>query len=353
KGVVPAVLDPGTYYLNPYLVNVVEVTLQSQRFEMSGEDAISFLTLDGFTVRVEGTIEFNIMREDVAKLTHQVGDIDDILQKIILPRARGFSRIEGSKKPAVDFIVGETRQEFQDNLETHLQTTCEPWGISINSILIRNIIPPDDIAVLIRDREIAVQEARKFEQQITQAQSKAELTRQQKLAEQKKSKVDAETLKIRAVIEANQRQAVDIVGARKELEVATIQLQAAEARAEAMVLAATAEGDVIRMANEAQAAVYADQAKAFSGGDAYATYLLRTSLAPRIRSMLTTDSPEGIAGMVLHGAGATPSSTATGPRDGSAGTSAPAARPEASRAKQEPAGGNAPPSAGPRKEVAP
>ncbi|MDS4057709.1 MAG: hypothetical protein RKP73_03950, partial [Candidatus Contendobacter sp.] len=47
KGVVPQVLDPGTYYLNPYVYNVVEVTLQSQRFVLGGEDAISFLTLDG------------------------------------------------------------------------------------------------------------------------------------------------------------------------------------------------------------------------------------------------------------------------------------------------------------------
>jgi hypothetical protein len=52
KGVLPGILDAGTYYLNPYMVMVTEVNLQSQRFEMSGEDAISFLTLDGFTVNV-------------------------------------------------------------------------------------------------------------------------------------------------------------------------------------------------------------------------------------------------------------------------------------------------------------
>jgi len=120
KGVVPGVLDPGTYYLNPYLYNVVEVTLQSQRFVLGGEDAISFLTLDGFNVQVEGTIEFGIERGHAALITHQVGDMEDVLKKLILPRARGFSRIEGSKHPAINFIVGETRQRFQDNLEQHL-----------------------------------------------------------------------------------------------------------------------------------------------------------------------------------------------------------------------------------------
>ena len=113
KGVIQKVLDPGTYYLHPYMLSVAEVNLQSHRFEMSGKAAINFLTLDGFTVVVEGTIEYALQRDKAALLTHRVGDMNDIIKKIILPRARGFSRIEGSKHPAIDFIVGETRQKFQ------------------------------------------------------------------------------------------------------------------------------------------------------------------------------------------------------------------------------------------------
>ncbi|MDZ4198039.1 MAG: SPFH domain-containing protein, partial [Kiritimatiellia bacterium] len=84
KGVVPETLDPGSYYLNPYRVNVVEVNLQSQRFEMSGDDAISFLTLDGFTVVVEGTVEYALNRDSAALLTHRVGDMEDIIKKVVL-----------------------------------------------------------------------------------------------------------------------------------------------------------------------------------------------------------------------------------------------------------------------------
>ncbi len=45
KGVLARVLDPGTYYLNPYIYNTVEVNLQSQRFEMSGKDVTLALAL--------------------------------------------------------------------------------------------------------------------------------------------------------------------------------------------------------------------------------------------------------------------------------------------------------------------
>lgn len=297
KGVVREVLDPGTHYLNPYLVNVVEVNLQSQRFELSGDDAISFLTADGFTVNVEGTIEFSIERADAALLTHRIGDMEDVLTKIILPRARGFSRIEGSKQPAINFIVGETRQQFQNSLETHLRDKCEPWGVSIKSVLVRNILPPDQIASVIREREVAVQNARMFEQQIEQAKSKAELVRQEMLAVQNKEKVEQETMKIRAVIKAQQDQAVRVTAAERELDVVTLERDAAAFQAQAQVARAEGERDVIKLDNEAQAAVIANQVAAFGGGQNFARYALYQKIGPRIGSILSNDGEEGLGSL--------------------------------------------------------
>ena len=294
KGVLSAVLDSGTYYLNPYMVNVVEVNLQSQRFEMSGEDSINFLTLDGFTVHVEGTIEYALMADSVARLTHRVGDMDDILKKIILPRARGFSRIEGSKNPAKNYIMGDTRQKFQDNLEKHLQEQCAVWGVSIKSVLIRNIIAPDDIASIIRDREVAVQTAKKYEQQIEQAKSKAELTKQEMLAQQNKEKVEAETARIRAVILAEQQQSVQLIAARQELEVARLENDAASAQVEAIMSRAKADQTVIRLNNEANAGVIAGQIQAFGSGMNLARYTFYEKLGPSIATILSSDQGDGL-----------------------------------------------------------
>lgn len=297
KGVVSGVLDPGTYYLNPYLYNVVEVTLQSQRFVLGGEDAISFSTLDGFNVQVEGTIEFGIERDQAALITHQVGDMEDVLKKLILPRARGFSRIEGSKHPAINFIVGETRQQFQDNLEQHLREKARPWGVAIKSVLIRNIATPDAIASIIRDREVSVQNARKFEQQIEQARSLAELTRQEMLARQNQEKVAAETSRIQAVIRAQQDLAVKVTAANQELEVAKLENEAAAAQAQAMLSRAQAERDVIALNNQAQAEVLASQVRAFKTGMNLARYAFYQKLGPRIVSLLGSDTPDSFGGL--------------------------------------------------------
>ena len=296
KGVLPEILDPGTYYLNPYMYSVVELNLHSQRFEMSGQDVISFLTLDGFTVTVEGTIEFALQRANAALLTHRVGDMEDIINKIILPRARGFSRIEGSKHPAIDFIVGETRQRFQNDLESHLQEKSVDWGVDIKSVLVRKIIVPDEIASISRDRELAVQEAKKYAQQIEQAKSQAELVKQEMLAQQNKEKVEAETARIRAVIGAEQEQAVKMVGAQKELEVARVRNRAAAAQAEAVLYRAEGERDAVRKRNEAEASVLTEQVRAFGEGLPLARYVFYQRAAPRIQSILSSDQ-EGLGAL--------------------------------------------------------
>lgn len=300
KGVLAAVLDSGTYYVNPYMLNVVEVNLQSQRFELSGEDAISFLTLDGFTVNVEGTIEYALKRDSAAQLTHQVGDMDDILKKIVLPKARGFSRLEGSKNPAKNYIVGATRQKFQDNLEAHLIAQCKPWGVEVKSVLIRNITPPDAIASVIREREVAVQDANKYAQQIEQAKSEAELVKQEMLAVQNRAKVEADTQRIRAVIKANQELEVKLTSANRDLEVAKLENEAAKAQAQAKLLRAKAQGDVIRMQNEAEAGVIANQVKAFDTGVNLARYAFYEKVGPQIQGILSGDGADGLGGLFRH-----------------------------------------------------
>lgn len=299
KGVLSETLDPGTYYMNPYMFDVREVSLQSQRFVMSGDDTINFLTMDGFSIYVEGTIEFGIERDLAAMIAHRIGDMDDVLKKIILPRARGFVRLEGSKLPANNFITGETRQLFQDNLEKHLRERCVDWGVQIKSVLIRNIEPPNQIATIIREREVAVQTAKKFEQEIAQAKSKAELTKQEMLAVQNKEKVEQMTLQIKATIKAQQEQAVALTAAERELSVAELEAEAAMSTAAAQISRATAERDVVKLDNEAQAAVLASQVSAFGTGENFARYTLNQKLAPRIQSVLTGDDENSIGGAIM------------------------------------------------------
>ena len=297
KGVQSEVLKEGTHRLNTFLYAVSIVNIQSQRFELSGGDAILFLTLDGFPITVEGTLEFNLNVEKAALLTHEVGDMDDIMQKLILPSARGFFRIEGSKKTATEFIVGESRQAFQDSLETYLKSVCAPWGISLNSVLIRDIMAPQQIASIIRDRELAAQESKRIEQQIIQAQSLAELEKQKALAEQNRLKVTADTERIRLTIGAEQMKVEKTIAAKTELDVAKIGLQAARADAEAMLTLAEADRKVVEAQNKANADVLKQQVTVYRDESDYIRSKLYEKTAPNIQSVLTTDANGELFGL--------------------------------------------------------
>ncbi|MBR1921755.1 MAG: hypothetical protein IJ829_07125, partial [Kiritimatiellae bacterium] len=268
----------------------------------SGADAISFLTLDGFTVNAEGTLEFNLEVDKVALLSHEVGDMDDILQKIILPAARGFSRIEGSKKNATEFIVGESRQAFQDSLEKYLKDVCRPWGVSLNSVLIRDIFAPQQVAAIIRKRELAVQEANKIDQQIVQAKSQAQLERQRALAKQNSAKVAAETESIRAKILAEQKGAEQVIAAVTQREVASVDLEAAKAVATAKLTAAEARRKVVEARTTAEADVLREEVAAYAGDDDYIRAKLYEKIAPQIKDVLTADAPGEMFGLPVRSA---------------------------------------------------
>ena len=299
KGVSPRILKEGTHRLNPFVYAVSIVNIQSQRFELSGADAISFLTLDGFTVNAEGTLEFNLEVDKVALLSHEVGDMDDILQKIVLPAARGFSRIEGSKKNATEFIVGESRQAFQNSLEKYLKDVCKPWGVSLNSVLIRDIFAPQEVAAIIRQRELAVQEGLKIEQQIVQAKSKAELERQNALAKQNSARVAAETKSIQQKIAAEQRSAEEVIAAEAKLEVAARELKAAKADAEAKLTEAEAERKVVETRTKAEADVLKQEVAAYGAEGDYVRAKLYEKVAPKLRDVVTGDAPGEIFGLPI------------------------------------------------------
>ena len=300
KGVQGDVLKEGTHRLNPFLFAISIVNIQSQRFELSGADAIMFLTLDGFPVTVEGTLEFNLNVDKVALLTHEVGDMEDIKQKLILPSARGFFRIEGSKKNATEFIVGESRQAFQDSLETFMKAVCQPWGISLNSVLIRDIQAPQAIASIIRDRELAAQESKKIEQQIVQTQSMAELEKQKALAEQNRMKVTADTERIKQTITAEQGKVEKTIAAQTELDVAKVSLEAARADAEALLTLAEAERKVVETQNKANADVLKQQVTVYRSEADYVRAKLYEKTAPNIQSVLTTDANGDLFGLPVE-----------------------------------------------------
>jgi len=296
RGIQKHTLPPGTYYENPFVKQIIPIDIRSHRFDMMSEKIIRFPSLDGFDITMEGTIEWYIdplrVSEVYAKYVDERDMLTCITESIILPNARAYSRIEGSKHLARDFIGGVTREKFQDEFLAGVKKSCAAQGVMIQSALIRQIAPPDAIAKPIKDREIAIRMRDMYEQQKERERQQKLLAMEEKMKDRKTLSTLADADASVAVTKATQEKEVASISAERELAVAQLQLQAAQNQAQAIVAAGKAKSDVIVFKNAAEAQGLKNAAAAFGDGHTYVRYLMNQKLAPSITYVLAnTDGP--------------------------------------------------------------
>ncbi len=305
RGVQKLTLDPGVYYINPYVERINLVDCRSQRFNLDTGGEMGFPSRDGFFVMLDGRIEFRVAPDRAAEVFVTYNDTtndngrdarveEEIIQKIILPNARSFCRLKGSNHSGREFILGEKRLEFQQDFQKTLEETCRSQGIEIVQALITRIAPPQQIALPVRERQIAAQQAEQYVKQIEQQASEKELKIEQEMVKRKEALVEVEREVIKVTTEAMRLQEVAVIGANQRKKVAEVELVAAADQAEAIVSLGKADAQTIEFENEAEAAGWTQAVAAYDGdGNGYARWVLLRKLAPSFRQMMvnTADSP--------------------------------------------------------------
>ena len=305
RGVQPETLEPGTYYKNPYMYRIEAIDFRSQRFNLADGDDMGFPSKDGFWVSLDGVIEFRVKPESAAQVyvTYNETDNDkgasrdigtEIIRKVIMPNARSFCRLEGSNSSGRDFISGETRIKFQEAFQQAIRDTCEEQGIEIVQALITKINPPQAIADPVRQREVASQKLKQFEQQQLQQLQEAKLATAKATVEQRTRLVESEREVVILTTESKKQQDIAIANATRDQEVAALQLEAAKDEAEAVLAEKKADAAEIHLQNTAEAAGWKRAVEALDGdGNAYSRFVLYQKMAPGFRSIMTNtaDSP--------------------------------------------------------------
>lgn len=296
RGVQAETLEPGTQYLNPYVAQVTLIDCRSQRYNL--ED-IGFSTRDGFWVSLEGIIEFRVNPQEAAKVFVLYNEgknnatTDDeaiqkmVIQKIIVPNARAYTRLKGSSHSGKEFITGDTRATFQEDFQREMQNTCAAQGIEVIQALITTIKPPEKIADPVRRRQIALQQEKQYTKEILQQAAERDLAVQKATVLQKQAEVAAEQEVVVVTVDAKRKQEVAIIDANKRLGVAQKKFEAAKDLAAATLAKGKAQADVIRFQNAAQAAGWQKAIEAFGGdGAEFARYTLLKKIAPAYKAMM-------------------------------------------------------------------
>ena len=319
RGVEEMPLDAGTYYVNPYVTRINLVDCRSQRFNLAADDDMGFPSKDGFWVTLDGVIEFRIKPEQAAQVLVMYNELDndvgpaegaqgedgifqrmnvqideEIIKKVVLPNARAFCRLRGSDHSGRDFISGEIRRQFQEDFQKEMEKACEDHGIEIVQALITKINPPQQIAMPVRQRQIAIEQRQQFGRELLQQESEKELAIEGEMNERKQALVEAERQVVQMTTEAAQAKEIALIEAQKRLKVAELELQAATDLAAATIARGTADAKVVEFNNEAEAAGWRKAVQAFDGdGEEFARWVMYRKLAPAFRSMMvnTADSP--------------------------------------------------------------
>ena len=291
-GVQPDVLPPGLYYNNPYVRRIELIDVRSHTLDLRDDDAIRFPSSDSFIIVVEATVEYAISQDKAPYVMVAIGDHADIEEKLILPYARGLSRIEGSKLLAREFISGETRVAFQNAFFDGLRTQCARQGIEIRATPIRRIDPPAAIANPISDRQVADQQIKQYGNEEKVAEAQANLVEQEEMQKQNQAIGLINREVVTVIKQAEQYKAVALTEANKRLEVAKLDLEAARENAAALLSRGTADAEVVTLQYEAEAKPLAEAVQAFGGGDTYAQYFFYQKLGPALKSVLaSTEGP--------------------------------------------------------------
>ncbi len=305
QGIQKKTLSPGTYYINFFRKSISEVSLRSHRFDMEETTAILFPSKDGFDITLEGTIEWFIDQDRVSEVYMKYNDTadkddlgssmtftDKIINKVILPNARAFSRIQGSKYIGKEFITGKTRKLFQKAFLKDLKNACKQDGIVIKSALVKTIRPPTRIARVIKDREIARREKEKYEKEKETQKSAKSLAMEELMVFRGQLINDAQRKVSVKIKTADKNAEVKIIGADQILDVAQRNLQAAINNAKSILAKADAKARVIMFNNIAEAKALQEAVDAFGGGTNYARHALLKKIAPGIEDIL--DNTDGI-----------------------------------------------------------
>jgi hypothetical protein len=293
---------------------IVPVDVRSHRVQLSD---IQFPSRDGFILKPQVLVEYAVLPDRAPEVLVRLADqgelhqqdatpeqqeMNEILQKVILPHIRGYARIEGSNFDAKDFIItvqseGQqkavgNREVLQRALLAKVKPKCLELGIDVRAVTLAELAPPDELAQPISDRETARVKQERNRTLLGQIRAEQELRAAEARKNQARATVEADTRLIQANTKANQRKEVELLKLQQELANAELKLQAARQQAEAVLTRGKAEARVIHVQNEADVAGLRKAVEGFRDADRFAQYHVVSRLGPALTEIFASDSSE-------------------------------------------------------------
>ncbi|MFN9246319.1 MAG: SPFH domain-containing protein [Planctomycetota bacterium] len=301
QGVQSTVLQPGIYPINgrEQQVDIVgigywETTLGVEKSRKSdgtlnldssgepvvqdGEMGINFPSSDGFNIQMDFTAIWGLTPEQAPHAVSAFGNISAVENKVILPQTESICRNNGSRYTAVQLLVGEDLERFQQQIVQEFQKVLAEKQVTLQYGLVRHIYIPREVREPIQMAFVADELKLTREQEQLTARMEALLREAEQSVELEKERVQVDTdRKFQSAVADGDRQAKQM-DAQTARQVAQIERQTAELKAEAATVLAEATSEGQQMIEEAKAEKFGLAVKAFGNPNAFNDWTFATNL---------------------------------------------------------------------------
>jgi regulator of protease activity HflC (stomatin/prohibitin superfamily) len=176
------ILTSGLNLVNP-LSKITLFDTKTQNYTMSavhdegdksGDDAIRVLTADGLEVVIDLTVLFKVDPVKTPNILRQIGT--DYNEKIVRPITRTRIRDNAVFYEAVS-LYSTKREEFQSRIFKTIESDFNKRGLTLEQLLIRNIMLPQSVKTTIESKINAEQDAQKMQFVLQKEKQEAERKR--------------------------------------------------------------------------------------------------------------------------------------------------------------------------------
>jgi regulator of protease activity HflC (stomatin/prohibitin superfamily) len=266
RGIQAEVAGPGVYYLNrwayiAYIIPTTNLTIDWAEEGMAqsvsgGDDSdaksgskrlqlfnpLAVISREGFEMRVGVKVVIRVRPEQAPLMVAKIGSIENLIDHVVHPMIDSSFRNQASSSEAMNFM--QDRADEQSKAEARTREELEKYHVECVSVLISQIILPQELMEIHTRRVIAAQQQDMF-------------VEQQKSEEKR---IDTENTRAKA------DKQIELVAAQIGVQVSEQTKQqtilAAEGRARAIELEGEAEGKKILAVGTATAEAYEKQVAA-------------------------------------------------------------------------------------------
>ena len=239
---------------------------------------IVFPSKDGFTIHMDFTAIWGILPEQAPRVVEFSGNVDAVEQRVVVPLIESICRNEGSKLGAVELLVGETREKFQDDTTEQFETRLKETGVALQYGLVRHIYIPREVRFPIQQKYLADELTLTRDQEQLTARMEADLREQERTVDLESERIKVETEKLVAEKLAEGKKTAAETRAETNKRLATIDRETAELERQAKVLLGQAEAAAQQKLEEAKAERFQLAVEAFGTPQAFNQWVFATGL---------------------------------------------------------------------------